>query len=144
MNNEEFTLLLNEIIQKPQTDDTTLEFLSALIKGYNDNLGLKMLHVYLGDREKRFCQIIFVGDPDKKILLCFTSSKYFKQAKLNPEFNGEDTKTELFSCRQVINNMMHDDSIDSIAFNPFTDNCYCVLKSYIKLAIEKNLFTLIE
>ena len=124
-----FMALLDSASKKEQKPENFAVFMKALIQGYNEGLGLLGLYAV----ENGHNMILTAGSPDKKILNFLTNRDYYYKIKKNmPAENREKVNVTLFSCREIINKVIDDETIAGIIFNATESN---------RVIIEKEIFT---
>lgn len=135
MINEQFWKKLDRITNKKQSAETTQEFLKTLVQGYEENLEILILgvqHPQYEDSVNQTC-VVYEG---KKAMLYFTDDKHVKHCDVSLPV-GSMFLPECFSvyARDVINNAMDKEDIDTLIFNYGSKHMYVIPKILFMMAM---------
>lgn len=127
MTNEQFWKELDKIkIRTDDDDEGLIHFTELLLQGYRENLELCVILRPDPNDEERGNQL-FIGDFDKRFLLCCTSmekGKYDVQ-KMDERGmipDGMELCVTSSPCRDVLHNLFYKREIAALSFNTFSDS----------------------
>lgn len=137
MNDKTFMNMLDTISKKGNKPNIYAQFLTTLFKGYQENLGLLGLYNNANGTDL----LLFAGTLEKKSLLFFTQKNYYFQFKksMMPSMQS-DTNCRLFSCREIINSILDDSTIEGIIFNVGMENRLDLHRSFLEESKKNGLF----